>query len=67
MGHCPNGPDANCSYCVFPLLSTLISAGFAVCFLFALALVTGRIVSAAINKRLVGRVRALQVGGDCVV
>lgn len=53
---------SHCAWCVFPLLSTLISAGFAAAFLLSLWVVTGRIAAAAINKQLVRRVRAMQVG-----
>ena len=36
----------NCDFCVFPLLSTLISAGFATCFLLVAWRVTERIAAA---------------------
>jgi hypothetical protein len=50
-----------CYFCVFPLLSTLISAGFAVFFLIVFGRVTQRIAAAVINKVLVRRMRCLQL------
>mmetsp|Transcript_8921 Transcript_8921/g.19032 ORF Transcript_8921/g.19032 Transcript_8921/m.19032 type:complete len:400 (+) Transcript_8921:624-1823(+) len=53
--------SSSCAFCVFPLLSSLISAGFTVCFLLVMWAVTQRIVAAVINKTLIRRVRALQL------
>lgn len=47
--------------CVFPAFSTLISAAFGVIYLLSLWYITGAIASAAINKMLARRIRALQV------
>jgi hypothetical protein len=55
------GTSANCYFCVFPLLSTLISAGFCSAFLLVAWRVTERIISAVINKTLVFRIRLLQL------
>ncbi|GAX81263.1 hypothetical protein CEUSTIGMA_g8695.t1 [Chlamydomonas eustigma] len=59
-----NGYDVTsdqCYFCVFPLLSTLISAGFAVFFLIVFGRVTQRIAAAVINKILIRRMRCLQL------
>jgi hypothetical protein len=55
------GPSANCAFCTFPLLSTLISAGCALCFLLVAWRVTERIVASVISKALVSRIRTLQL------
>lgn len=61
---CPTDTDnPNCAVCLFPEFSTLISAAFALMYLFVLWMVLGRIASTAINKMLARRIRLLQVGG----
>lgn len=60
---CPDQPEnPNCAVCLFPEFSTLISAAFALMYLFVLWMVLGRIANAAINKMLARRIRLLQVG-----
>ena len=54
------GISENCDFCVFPLLSTLISAGFCSIFLLVAWRVTERITAAVINKTLIFRMRLLQ-------
>ncbi|KAG2446792.1 hypothetical protein HYH02_008352 [Chlamydomonas schloesseri] len=61
----PDSPVAaapsDCAFCVFPLLSTFISAAFCGVYLLGFLAVTQRIFSSVINKALARRVRVLQV------
>ncbi len=52
--------SSNCNFCFFPLLSTLISAGFTSLFLVVAWRVTHRIAASVINRRLIRRLRTLQ-------
>ncbi|KIZ05681.1 hypothetical protein MNEG_2279 [Monoraphidium neglectum] len=60
---CPPDDRANpnCAVCVWPAFSTLISAAFGIVYLLSLWAITGAIASAAINKMLSRRIRALQL------
>ncbi|PNH00585.1 hypothetical protein TSOC_013587, partial [Tetrabaena socialis] len=58
--HCDGAAPGNCAFCVFPLLSTFISAAFCGVYLLAFWVVTQRIVASVINKALARRVRMLQ-------
>ncbi len=61
-GYCQDASDpGNCAFCVFPLLSTFISAAFCAVYLAALWVVTQRIIRTVINKALARRVRTLQL------
>ena len=53
--------SSSCSFCTFPLLSTLITAVFACCYLLMFLWVTHRMAHALINKYLVRRAWALQL------
>lgn len=57
----PDVYNPNCSVCVFPEFSTLISAAFALMYLVVLWYVLGRIANTAINKMLARRIRVLQI------
>ena len=56
-----SGSLVNCAFCVFPLLSTSISVAFASIYLFVAWRVTKRVIDAVLNKRLIRRIRVMQI------
>ena len=56
-----SGSLENCAFCVFPLLSTFISVAFTILYLLVAWRVTERVIDAVLNKRLIRRIRVMQL------
>ncbi len=59
------GTSVRCAWCVFPVLSTLVSGALVVAVLLAMLVVTRRIANAAVSKVLTRRVKVMQVSAAC--